>query len=172
MNVSPKCSPTIIFGHKSVTAFKSADSNTALVSTVQPFGEPFGSLDIDVGEAGGHKLLRDRFQQLNDLTSLQTTVHSGGPWQRLSFSHIISIVPPRLDDTRTQCASDVIVDCYSACVKSAENAQVTTLGFPLLCAGSSKASTPFLFITQAALTALSSLKCHSLSTIFVLYKDI
>ena len=172
MNVSPKRSPTIIFGHKSVTAFKSADSNTALVSTVQPFGEPFGSLDIDVGEAGGHKLLRDRFQQLNNLTSLQTTVHSGGPWQRLSFSHIISIVPPRLDDTITQYASDVIVDCYSACVKSAENAQVTTLVFPLLCSGRSKASTPLSFVTQAALTALSRVESHSLSTIFVLCKDL
>ena len=79
MNVSPKRSPTIIFGHKSVTAFQSTDSNTALVSTVQPFGTPFGSLDNDVVEAGGHKLLCDRFEQLNNLTSLQTTVHSGGP---------------------------------------------------------------------------------------------
>jgi len=48
------------------------------------------------------------FEQLKNLTSLQTTIHSGGPWQRLSFSHIISIVPPRLDNTSTQCASDVI----------------------------------------------------------------
>ena len=107
MNVSPMHSPSVIFGHKSVTAFRSTDSNTALVSTVQPVGHSFGSLDNDAVVAGGQNLLHHHFEQLKNPTLLQTAIHSGGPKQRLSFSHIVSIVPPRLDDTMITHSSDL-----------------------------------------------------------------
>ena len=138
MNVSPMHSPNIIFGHKSGTAFRSNDAATAIVSTVEPRGTSFGSLDTDVVLAGGQTLLLGHFEQLKNLSSCQTAVHSGGPWQKFRSSHIISIIPQRLANANTQSASGVLTDCYTDCLKAADTAHVTTLVFPLLCAGSSR----------------------------------
>ena len=114
----PRAPHAIIFGHKSVTAFRSKDAATAIVSTVKPRGAFFGSLDNDGVLAGGQGLLLGRFDHLKNLLSGQTAVHSGGPWHNLRSSHIISIVPPRLGDINTQSASDVLTQCYTNCLQA------------------------------------------------------
>ena len=80
MTVSPMHSPSIIFGYKSVTAFHNNDAATVTAATVEPRGTSFGSIDANVVLAGGQALLLDLVKQLKNLLSLQTAVHSGGPW--------------------------------------------------------------------------------------------
>jgi hypothetical protein len=76
MNPSPMQSPRIIFGYNYITAFRSNDVITAIVSTVKPRGASFGSLDNDVVLAGGQGLLRARYHHLKDLELTKHTILS------------------------------------------------------------------------------------------------
>ena len=167
---APECLPTIfVVGLASIVNFRDAAGYSALVTTVEPGGHAFGSLDRSISAAGGSDLNSRRYSAISMIGIGETLAVDGGPFGDLPpVSHIIYTVPPKIGLNFTPSTCQLLAKCYRDVLLAAHEQRITSVALPLLSSGSSRGNAPLADVARAALDAFAGLNDLAIQRVYLL----